>query len=271
MIEILPSEISRAIQWVGLDLVKGEVRPACALLAIRRGESGGARRLHGIWAGPGKDVALVGPALADLVMDGAGGSRPVDGKGAGPRRCAVCGGEASSRLLLSGVDAACAEHMADVWTRRLAPHAGKAAAPCPECGESWPVLWHEGGRDRCPRCLAAALLQGHPLRRWALLGGPPGPPESLADLRLFGEVWKRIFMCERCGSRGIRLRKIWAEFPRSSGPIYPLWASGRWDAAPEAEAHRRQQLLAYTQGLVRVILECPQCGYLERELPGWAP
>jgi hypothetical protein len=37
---------------------------------------------------------------------------------------------------------------------------------------------------------------------------------------------------------------------------------------PDAEARRQRQLEIYERGLLKVTIECPQCGYLEREFVG---
>jgi DNA-directed RNA polymerase subunit RPC12/RpoP len=90
----------------------------------------------------------------------------------------------------------------------------------------------------------------------------------MEDLRLFMEAWRRIEACERCGSRAIRIRRLLLDFPRAQGPLYPLWEIRRGDQTAEDELRRGKQLLAYTEGFLKVTVECPQCGYLEREFTG---
>jgi hypothetical protein len=60
------------------------------------------------------------------------------------------------------------------------------------------------------------------------------------------------------------------DFPRTTSPLYPLWEIRQGDRTPEGEQRRARQLEIFTKGLMRVTLECPQCGYLEREMPGLA-
>jgi hypothetical protein len=116
-------------------------------------------------------------------------------------------------------------------------------------------------------CISRALIAPERPDLWILVGGPPLPESAVGDMRVFLAVWKRLCQCERCGSKGIRVRKILVDLPRTRGPLYPLWEIGPEDRSAEAELRRTRQLEIYTRGAVRATLECPECGYLEREFP----
>jgi hypothetical protein len=77
--------------------------------------------------------------------------------------------------------------------------------------------------------------------------------------------------CERCGAERIRIRKITLDFPKSQGPVYPLWEVSPEDRSREADHHRQRQLEAYTRGFMRITVECPHCGFMQREFPGALP
>ena len=102
-----------------------------------------------------------------------------------------------------------------------------------------------------------------------MVGGPPLPAGGAGELRAFVEAWRRVGSCQRCGSKAIRIRRLLLDFPRARGPLLPLWELSKTDMLPERALLRERQLRVFTQGLLCVTLECPQCGYMEREFPGF--
>jgi len=269
MIEILPGDIARGIQLVGLDISEGHRVPSRALLAERMAQTQGPLRLRALWLETGPPAPVPVGALRDLVSEGLPATSPPRRGAPVSSRCPICGEDAPSRVLAQDRGPVCPRHFADLWLRQcLAGLPASLPGSCPACGNATPLLWKEEGGERCTDCLAAALLQTDMPAHWILRGGTPLPEGALGDLRVFLEAWKRVPACERCGSQGIRIRKILVDFPRARGPLYPLWEIRRDDRSVESEKRRRRQLQAYTEGVLGVTLECPQCGYLEREFPG---
>lgn len=137
---------------------------------------------------------------------------------------------------------------------------------CPKCGLEGVLCWE--GRGYCTRCLVGEIRQLPGLARWILVGGPALPGRGEGELGAFLEAWRRVGACPRCGSKSIRLRRLLMDFPKAQAPIFPIWELTKEDMKPERIMLRERQLRAFTEGLMRVTVECPQCGYMDLEFPG---
>jgi transposase-like protein len=267
MIDILPSELSKGIQLVGLEGAEGNWHPSMALLCLRRLDAGGPLELDCHWIESKPRGDLPAEAMQDLVLEGIQ-SRPQT-----PRRpdaCPSCGKRISSGVFSYYGSPVCPEHVADLWTRNLLVNfQAKAMIHCPQCGDDTAIIWHGQGTSSCTACLVSRLDREEASRRWVLMSGIPLGQEALGDLQIFRGVRQRIEACTRCRSKQIRIRKIRVDFPKASPPLYPLWEVFDTDRTADVEKQRGRQLEIYTQGLLKVTLECPQCGYMDLEFPGF--
>ncbi len=268
MIEVIPACLARGIQLVRVGGFSGNRVPISVLMAFRAPDHHPPILLRGVWLDPERSDDLPPAAVRDLVLD----ALPLPGGGtneAGFKCCPVCGEATVGMAMTADGRPICMNHLPELWeqaARGWSPVSN--CIPCPRCGRSVTLLWAEEGRMFCSHCLASALPGEGPSTQWVVTGFPPLPPEMEGDLRIFREAWRWISVCLRCGSTDVRVRRILLDFPKVTGPVYPLWETGKTDRNPGAELRRWRQLQIYTQGFMRVTLECPQCGYLERELPG---
>ncbi len=267
MIEVIPANLARGIQLVGTREISGRRVPTRVLMAFRAPEQQPSL-VRGVWLDSERPDDLPASAVRDLVLD----ALPLSGVGtvgAGSRGCPVCGEAAVGMAMMGDGRPICITHLAELWEET-----GRGWFPasdcvsCPRCGRSVTFLWAQQGRTLCSHCLGSAISGGEPPTRWVVTAFPPLPSEMRGDLRIFAQAWRWISVCLRCGSPDIRVRRILLDFPKVTGPVYPLWEMDKKDRTPGAELRRWRQLHIYTQGFMRVTLECPQCGYLERELPG---
>lgn len=267
MIEILSSELSQCIQLVGLGQEKGRWVPKSLLFAFREDLDQGRLRLRPAWlrSGPGVPQG----ALEDLASEW---SLKSISRGPAPasKRCPMCGASAGGRLITSEGQPLCAEHLAPAWEERLVAASGGAGEElCGACGLGAMVLWHgKNALPRCTRCFVQGVQDSTRTSRWMVVGGPALPPGALGEIRVFLKAWRLVESCERCGSRSIRIRRLLLDFPKAHAPLYPLWELRREDLGPEKARLRERQVRIFTQGLLSVTLECPQCGYMEREFEG---
>jgi len=268
MLEVIPANLARGVQLAGLRGTFGRGVPTRALIAFWTPDSHESSGVRGVWLAAQRDDGLPEGAIRDLLLDvlpsyRAGPNGPVS------QCCPVCGGASPGWAATADGRPVCPTHLAELW-ERLAQRWFRAAqvVSCPRCGRSASFLWSQGGGIFCSRCLVSSLSTDESTSHWILTAFSPLPSEMQGELRIFREAWRWVSVCLRCGSSEIRIRRILLDFPKVSGPVYPLWEMDKKDRTPGAELRRWRQLQIYTQGFMRVTLECPQCGYLERELPG---
>lgn len=268
MIEVIPANLSRGIQLVGVRGGSGRRAPTRVLVAFRSPQYQPATLVRGVWLDSERSDDLPTAAVRDLVLD----ALPLPGVAtneAGSKGCPVCGKTTMGMAMTGDGHPVCMTHLGELWeqtARGWFPSSN--CIPCPRCNRPITFLWEEEGRKLCSHCLASALSGKDSPIQWVVTAFPPLPSEMEGDLRIFREAWRWISVCLRCGSSDVRVRRILLDFPKVTGPVYPLWEIGQKDRNPGAELRRWRQLQIYTQGFMRVTLECPQCGYLERELPG---
>jgi|Deesub1362B_J571_1020462.scaffolds.fasta_scaffold09157_2 hypothetical protein len=269
MIEILPDSLSQGVQVVGLRRVSQRWRPVRILLAFETPERDEGRRLREIWIQGGPQAPFPLEALEDLLMDGSKASIPPNGKALSQRGCPICNEKTARGVFTPEGRTLCRGHLWLAWDKALADGGRPAERPppCPLCREPSLVLWSDGSSCLCTRCLVKRRIPQDSSWKWIFHGGKVLPWGMRGELRIFLGLWSQNPPCERCGSPHLRIRKIALDFPKMPGPLYPLWEIFRNDRTEEGEARRMRQLRAYTQGLIRAVVECPQCGYLEREWP----
>lgn len=267
MIEILPGNLSRGIQLVGLRRERDRWVARSILIAFRKDWVGGGMLFRPAWLIAG--LGVPSEAIEDLALEW-----PLD-KGL-PRKaltitggCPICGALASEGFVTNDSRSICSRHLTEVWEDKiLAGSAFPGEGTCHVCGGGSPVLWQPRGPfPTCTRC----LLEGRQLpecERWMVLGGEGIPMGAKGELGILLRAWKLVGGCHRCGSKSIRMRRLSLDLPRATGPVYPLWELRREDVEPHRSRLRERQLRIFTQGLLKVTFECPQCGYLEREFQG---
>lgn len=265
MIEILSSELSQAIQLVGLLEQEGRFVPSRVLLALREDADCLGFGVRGLWIGSGGSVPV--EALQDLVWEWLPGpgrkNLPVlTGK------CVVCNRTGNHGVVSVEGQSICWEHLACYWEELLSAQAGGIGISqrCPQCGLEGVFFW--GARGYCTRCLVNEIKNLPALARWILVGGSALPGRGKGELTAFLEAWRKVGACPRCGSKAIRVRRLIMDFPKAKSPVFPIWELTRQDMRPERIMLRERQLRVFTQGLLRVTVECPQCGYMDLEYPG---
>lgn len=268
MIEVIPANLARGIQLVGVQEISGRRAPTSVLVAFRSPEYNPSILVRGVWLDSERTDDLPAAAVRDLVLE----ALPLPGgwtKDTGFECCPVCGGGTEGMAMTGDGRPICMTHLPVLLEQTARGCSSRSSCiACPSCGRSVTLLWAEGGRILCSHCLASILSgEGSPTQ-WVVTGFPPLPPEMRGDLRIFREAWRWITVCLRCGCSDVRVRRIQLDFAKAMGPVYPLWEIGQKERTPGAELRRWRQLQIYTQGFMRVTLECPHCGYLERELPG---
>ncbi len=270
MIEILSSELSQAIQLVGLLRQGKRLVPSRVLFAIVEEKGQGEKIPRGLWLVSNSLVSV--EALEDLVREwyqGPGEKACLVQAG----KCSVCGVELDKAVGSIAGRTLCWEHLAGVWEELLVAQLGGGWTPgrCAGCGLEGVFCWED--RGYCTRCLVQTIRNLPGPQRWILVAGPPLPGRGKGELRAFLEAWRRVGACPRCASRAIRVRRLLMDFPRAQGPLFPVWEITRQDMSPERIMWRERQLRVFTEGLLRVTVECPQCGYMDLEFPGagsWA-
>jgi hypothetical protein len=249
------------------------MNPVRVLLAFQPPFPENSTRLHGFWLGPPCEPPVPSGLLRDLVSECLSPAKLPLSRSLPMGDCPVCGAVPLARILTPEGRPVCPAHLADLWTRRSLGHGVQLAeGKCPHCGENASLLWEDAQQPRCVRCLCREVLEEGIVSQWIWVGEKPLALGALEDLRLLVEAWRRVGSCERCGSQTIRIRRVLLDFPRAQGPLYPVWEMRRNDMNPEGESRRVRQLRVYTEGVLRATVECPQCGYLEREFTGlqWA-
>lgn len=180
--------------------------------------------------------------------------------------CFICGEHSQSFTTTLDGPGVCGEHLSFLWEKSLENRTGVRgdATRCPRCDRRATVLWL---KDGCTQCVWEALLKQESIDRWIFVGGAPIGAGEILEIGAYIEAWNRIGCCRRCGSKKLRIRRISMEFPRARRPVFPLWEHTKGELVGR-EKMRRRQLRAFTEGLLVVTMECPQCGYQEMEYPG---
>lgn len=244
---------------------EGRVVPSRVLFAFREDAGYLGCGVRGLWIGSGGSFPV--EALQDLVWEWFPGSgRKTLPVPAG--RCVVCNGRGNHGVVSIDGQSICWEHLPFYWEELLAAQAGgmNISGRCPKCGLEGVFFW--GKRGYCTSCMVNEIRNLPTLGRWVLVGGATLPARGEGELRAFLEAWRKVGACPRCCSKAIRVRRLIMDFPRAKAPIFPLWELTRQDMEPERIMLRERQLRVFTEGLLRVTVECPQCGYMDLEYPG---
>lgn len=231
------------------------------LFALRGSFNNGPLKLRSVCLRPGSWVPA--EALMDLAMEwfsGAGGQFSLS------KGCPICGRQMQSSITtLDGVPV-CKDHLPLLWEHYLKDRTGLCGdtTRCPRCHGEVSILWL---KDGCTHCFWGSILQQKEVDKWIFVGGTPIALGEVSELGAYIEAWNRLQCCKRCGCRQVRIRRLSLEFPRARGPVVALWELTKGEIGRD-EKVRQRQLRAFTEGLLSVTVECPQCGYQEMEYPG---
>lgn len=263
MIEILPESLSRFIQLIGLQEVgRGRYLPK-KLLFARRLEN--KNFLEAKWLEHSPQVPI--EVILNLVAEWIGEEPKGGALKSSPPRVTLEPGQRPLIWIPFQMELHEMEDFLLYWEKILMSgrEDGGRKAPCPNCGSQAYVLWKDLG---CTRCLLNGLRDEYSSWKWILIGASPLMRRDLMDIQIFLWAWGKIEVCPRCSSRKIRLRRIFLDFPKTRGPVVPLWNMAKEDLRLETMLIRERQLRAFTRGIMRVTFECPQCGFMEMEFLG---
>ncbi len=262
MIEILPENLSKFIQLIGLqEVAKGRYVPRRVLFAESKQ---GLKHIEPRWLqySPEVSAEVISDLVGELIVEG-----PKLGHLPWHRpRPAFQLGEHSLIWARTSDEPHDVDELLRLWEAVLMDGENcEREITCPNCGRVAPILWKAAG---CTGCLVRRLNSESGSWRWIAIGAPPLLRKDLMDLKVFLWAWDKVGCCPRCGSRNIRMRRIFLDFPKTRGPILPLWEMDKGDLRPEVQLRRETQLRAFTRGVMRATVECPQCGFMEMEFIG---
>ena len=262
MIEILPENLSSFIQLVGLQQVgRGRYVPSKLLFAQRRHEL---NPLEPMWLqySSGVSAEVISDLVGELIVDGSK-SGPIPFRRPRPEFQL---GQHSLIWARTSDEPHDLDGLLRLWEGLLLDgEKSERKTLCPNCGRQALILWKDVG---CTGCLVQGLASEPGSWRWIVMGAPPLLRKDLMDLKLFIWVWDKVGCCPRCSSRRIRVKRIFLDFPKTRGPIIPLWEMDKGDLRPEVQMRRETQWKAFTRGIMRATVECPQCGFMEMEFIG---
>jgi len=262
MIEILPEKLSNFIQLIGLQEVsRGRYLPRKVLFAERKQ---GLNPLEPRWLQYSSGVAagVISDLLGELIVEG-----PKSGPLPCPRpRSAFQLGQHSLIWARTSDEPHDVDELLRLWEALLMDGENcENQTPCPRCGRLAAILWKAVG---CTDCLVQGLACECGSWRWIVMGAPALLRKDIMDLKVFLWAWDKVRGCPRCSSRRIRIKRIFLDFPKTRGPILPLWEMDKGDLRPEVQMRRETQWKAFTRGIMRTTVQCPQCGFIEMEFIG---